>query len=193
VRLAGGPPVEQPRRRKPVRLHGLVQGEFLASPATRFFQDAIDRADAGRSTFYGHFLDTDDLLMAILADLEIPAPDHTTWRSDGPGFGWTLELFRHFDSGRRLFRAVASSHTSALARRETIRRLEDLARAELSRLQAAKRLDEFRREMVVRFLVGTWMGFMWTGASEGAVVNWSCWRSRRPAPRPPASRPSDAS
>src|SRR4029079_15081989 len=70
-------------------------------------QDVMDRADVGRSTFYAHFLDKDDLLMAILADVEMPAPDASSWTPDDPAFGWTLELFRHFGSGKRRFKGAA--------------------------------------------------------------------------------------
>ena len=109
------------------------------------------------------------ILLALCGQAPATEPDSlaskidtlmTGWDTDDPAFDWTLDLFRHFGSGKRLFKAVASSQSGALARRETTQRLERLVQAELSRLQVARKLDAFRVETVVRFLVGTFIGFM---------------------------------
>ncbi len=57
-------------------------------------------------------------------------------------------------------RPSPEARAASLARRETTRRLEELTEAELSRLKATRKLDAFRLQTVVRFLVGTFIGFM---------------------------------
>lgn len=127
-------------------------------------QNIIDRAEVSRSTFYAHFIDKDDLVLAILKDLEVAPPDPATWAHDDPPFAWTGQLFGHLASGRRLFRAVAGSPSGQLTRREMDRWLGGLAGAELRRLGVHKRHDPRSVEIAARYVVWTFLGFMnwWT-------------------------------
>ena len=57
--------------RRIARTHRLLQEALISLMGERGYdiltvQDIIDRADVGRSTFYAHFKDKEDLLMASL-------------------------------------------------------------------------------------------------------------------------------
>lgn len=134
-------------------------------------QHIIDRADVGRSTFYSHFLDKDDLMVAVFRDLEMPPPHQSSWTRSDPPFAWTPQLFAHMREAAPLFKAAASSESASIPRRETLAWLEGLVRAELARVEADTRIDNAKFEMLVRFLTGTFIGVAdWWARPENQEV-----------------------
>ncbi len=71
-------------------------------------QDIIDRADVGRSTFYAHYQDKEDLMASIwmhMSEVLIQMPEQQT-EVDNPRLLPTKELFAHVQENYPIFKGM---------------------------------------------------------------------------------------
>ncbi|MEV0197123.1 helix-turn-helix domain-containing protein [Nonomuraea sp. NPDC050691] len=117
--------------------------------------DLIDRADVGRSTFYSHFTDKQDVLLSNLDELAFlhPAP------ADGSGelFAFSLPMLEHVREQERLVRALLGRRGGGPVHVHGERLLADLVREELL---AAGAPASAALDLLVVCVVGAFMGLL---------------------------------
>jgi AcrR family transcriptional regulator len=132
-------------------------------------QDIIDRADVGRSTFYTHYTDKDDLLrdnFAFLRSLvEQPAPAEPANRRRLLRF--SLPLFRHVHGERRLARGLFGHPGGGPVLQQVEQMLEDIVRGELAALFTIDPPTRAPEDAVVRYVVGAYVALLkwWLNAA----------------------------
>src|SRR5690348_8611136 len=73
-------------------------------------QDILDRAGIGRSTFYTHFFDKEDVLTSIAEQMLGTFSQQLSQRRGGEMVP-VLELFEHVQQHEQYFRAMLRGHT----------------------------------------------------------------------------------
>ncbi len=125
-------------------------------------QDLLDRAGIGRSTFYAHYFDKEDVLASVVEQMLESFRRGFAQGEAGQDLVPSLALFQHAHEQRQFFQAMAIGHAGE--------RLWEASQALLSRAIAQKLAEEQRMgappavpfEVVARYLAGAFLNlFRW--------------------------------
>ena len=99
------PPVDRRIRRTDRQLHEALSMLIHEKPYDAIaVKEILDRADVGRSTFYAHFRDKDDLLVSSIRDMLRSGRPPSSSRCDDV-LWFSFPVFSHLDRHRRTSQA----------------------------------------------------------------------------------------
>ena len=166
--------------RRVARTRGLLQHALITLIMEKGYdaitiEDICEKANVGRSTFYGHYASKADLKRSGMETIRRQIMEHRRLAHGGPAghdtgtFGIGLPMFEHARDHLDLYRATVGSQAGAMAVGIVRDMLSDLVRQELGDIDIA---DPEAREFRVQFIVG---GFV-------SVLTW--WLDRDAVPDP---------
>ncbi|MEI6045463.1 MAG: TetR/AcrR family transcriptional regulator [Chloroflexota bacterium] len=123
-------------------------------------QDIIDRANVGRSTFYSHFLDKDQLLLSGLEKVRVSFEEQHRKLAIGNSLEdkrekVSLAFFTHVETYHQLYKAVLGKRSNPLVTQKLYLYLSGLFRQHLNDPQVEELKVEMPLELAVQFLTGS--------------------------------------
>jgi AcrR family transcriptional regulator len=128
-------------------------------------QDILDRADVGRSTFYTHFRDKDELLLSsfdhlrTLFEQQQQAILVSRRSGNSPEVNFILEIFRHTGEHYQLYKAIAGKQSGEMILKYLQRYLRNLLNGPLTELMK-NRKPPVPIEITTHYLVSTLISLM---------------------------------
>jgi AcrR family transcriptional regulator len=104
-------------------------------------RDICQRAEVGRSTFYTHFADKEEVLFSGFDELRIVLRAAARAGGDTRPLGFTRGLIEHADQSKQMFRALVGKRSSHIARMRMLQLVAELAREDLAPLLPPDRLE----------------------------------------------------
>ena len=124
-------------------------------------QDIIDSADVGRSTFYSHFVDKEDLFLSGFEAMKTTFEEHIGDSAATSQSPWEVieKMFEHARSHQHVYKTLAGKQGGRIA----MSHLEDYLTQVMSghlRPAVSSAEDAIPSEVVARFAVGAFMSML---------------------------------
>lgn len=153
------------------RTQQLLRSSLLALVKEKGFealsvQDIIDRANVGRTTFYAHFSNKEELLLCGFDELRLLLKQRQheararQGKQDERLLGFSREMFEHVSDHRDVFQAMAGRRSGAAVQRRLQDLLIELMREEMKLALPASRARSVQRESTVQFVAGAFLGLL---------------------------------
>ncbi len=129
-------------------------------------QDILDRANLGRSTFYLHYRDKDDLLVSTferlkdLFEASAPPPHFGARASSPPGASLSLAFFRHAGQQQRLYKAIVGKRGGEIMQKHLYQYFSDLMRSHLDQRFPVAGDVAVPREVMVHYFVSSFLALL---------------------------------
>lgn len=123
-------------------------------------QDVLDKANVGRSTFYSHFYDLEDLLQSEFEVLETEFEQHLSQSLGQADDLWAISrlMFQHAQSYRRIYQAIVGKSSEKIILKQLHQHLGAQIRA---KLQAAwGKNDAMMLDMLENYLLSSFMALL---------------------------------
>jgi AcrR family transcriptional regulator len=143
-------------------LVGLIEEKGYAAITV---QDILDRANLGRSTFYKHYRDKDDLLVSGFEHLKnlfetSDPPARRSRESPPPNVSPSLAFFRHAGEHHQLYKAMVGKRGGEVVQKYLYQYISDLMKKHLDQQIPSSTKLAVPREVMVHYFVSSFLALL---------------------------------